>query len=487
MIRDFQTQKELRTYYDFCILGGGPAGITLALKLAGAGWSVLLAEGGGQSYESRSQTLYEVESTGQDAYVAATRLRFLGGTSNHWTGRCRPFDASDFARESIAGLPGWPIAYTELAGYLPEAMRILDLDESRGFESINPALLGEDFIADAFQFSPPTRFAQKYAQVLESTPGLDVFINCNCVDLQFEPAEGRVASVTLADYSGQRAEVSAGQFVLAMGGIENARQLLNSDSLRAAGVIGEQSLAGRCFMEHLNIALGSFVLAERQSSNPRQYYTSESFVEQHRCGKGNATFMVLDEVKSYGRTAEIKSFFKTLACRMGVADKVAFVSSFNCPGDGEIGTLIEQVPNLNSRLQLLEARDALGMRKVSLHWELSSQDRATIRQIGLEVAKRFAESNLGLVKLNENIYDDSLPLTAGHHAHHMGTTRMGRDASTGVVDSECLVFGSGNLYVAGSSVFATGGACNPTMPILQLALRLADHLDRQRRTGRGES
>lgn len=482
MIRDFQAHKELRSHYDFCILGAGPAGITLALKLAQAGWQVLLAEGGGNTYEARSQDIYQVQSTGQEAYVAATRLRFLGGTSNHWTGRCRPFDASDFSRESIGGMPGWPIAYAELAAYLPEAMRILDLDVPRGFEPINPALPGDDFIADAFQLSPPTRFAQKYAQALEETPGLDVFINCNCVDLQFDAAQGRITSVTLADYAGQQMSAKATHFILSMGAIENARQLLNSDSLGAAGVIGRESLAGRCFMEHLNIALGSFALAEGQSGDPRQYYTSEAFVQRQACGKGNATFKVLAEVKSYGRTAEIKSFFKTLACRMGVADKVAFVSSFNCPGDGEISTLIEQVPNASSRLQLLDERDALGMRKVRLHWELAAEDRRTIKQIGLEVAKCFAESGLGFVKLSENVYDETLPLVPSPHAHHMGTTRMGSDVSTGVVDANCRVFGSGNLYVAGSSVFSTGGACNPTMPILQLALRLADHLDRLQRS-----
>lgn len=481
MIKDYQTQKELRAHYDFCILGAGPAGITVALKLARAGWKVLLAEGGGRSYDARSQDLYQVQSTAQDAYVAATRLRFLGGTSNHWTGRCRPFDASDFARESVAGMPGWPISYAEFARYMPEAMGILDLQAVPGFQALNPPLAGDDFAADQFQLSPPTRFAQKYEKELQETQGLDVFINCNGVDLQFDAAKKRVVAVTVSDYARNHEQVNASHFILAMGAIENARQLLNSDSLRAAGVIREDGLAGRCFMEHLNINLGSFILAEGLAQSPRQYYTTDAFVGRHGSGKGNTTFKVLEEVKSYGRTAEIKSFFKNLACRMGVADKVSFVSSFNCPGDGEISTLIEQFPNLSSRLQLLEERDALGMRKVSLHWALATEDRRTIKNIGLEVAKRFAESGLGFVKLNENIYDESLLLVAGPHAHHMGTTRMAKEAAAGVVDQDCRVFATGNLYVAGSSVFATGGACNPTMPLLQLALRLAGHLDQQQR------
>jgi choline dehydrogenase-like flavoprotein len=141
--------------------------------------------------------------------------------------------------------------------------------------------------------------------------------------------------------------------------------------------------------------------------------------------------------------------------------------------------LIEHFPNPNSRVSLLEERDALGMRKANVHWELSPADRNTVKSIGLEVAKCFAETGLGFVKLDESVYDVSLPLKVNPHAHHMGTTRMATAPTFGVVDENCKVFGVENLHVAGSSVFATGGACNPTMPLLQLALRLADYLNHQ--------
>ena len=89
------------------------------------------------------------------------------------------------------------------------------------------------------------------------------------------------------------------------------------------------------------------------------------------------------------------------------------------------------------------------------------------------------KTGLGFVKLDECVYDVSLPLKVGPHAHHMGTTRMATSPDFGVVDENCKVFGTNNLYVTGSSVFATAGASNPTMPLLQLALRLADHLNHQ--------
>jgi choline dehydrogenase-like flavoprotein len=481
MIKDYQSQKELHELYDVCIIGSGPAGISLALRLANYGWRVVLIEGGGHEYSPRSQTLYQCTSTGLNAYVEGTRLRFLGGTSNHWAGRCRPFEASDFSITPPGDLPGWPIAFSEIESYLPEAMGILDLPEDSDFKATNAALPGGDFEADRFLLSPPTRFAQKYAKALHDTAGLDVFINCNCVDLQFDRDTGGISAVTVCDYDLRRENLKAKHYILATGAIENARQLLNSDSLLAAGVINQESIAGSCFMEHLNIDLGNFILADTQDTSPRQYFTSDAFVKKHKVGKGNISFSLLAQVKSYGRTAAIKDFFKNLACEIGVADKVDFIAKFNCPGDGIIGTLIEQFPSQKSRISLLNERDGLGMRKANLHWELSLDDKKTIKTLGLEVAKRFAEAGLGFVKLHEYIYNDSLPLTVAPHAHHMGTTRMAETAKYGVVDKHCKVFGVNNLHAAGSSVFATGGACNPTMPILQLALRLADHLDRQMR------
>lgn len=242
MITDFQEHKTLRDSYDVCIIGAGPAGITLGLRLAAAGWSVLLAEGGGHDYAPRSQELYACTSSGLQLYAEQTRLRYLGGTSNHWAGRCRPFSPSDFSIAPPGELPGWPIEYAEIARYLPAAMDIVDLPAGADFHAINTGLDGDEFEPDRFLLSTPTRFAQKYATALEQTPGLDVFINCNCVDLEFDPASGRLAAVLLSDYAGNRQRQVARHFILAAGAIENARQLLNSSSLAAAGVISQDGL-----------------------------------------------------------------------------------------------------------------------------------------------------------------------------------------------------------------------------------------------------
>jgi choline dehydrogenase-like flavoprotein len=472
MLIDFSIQRELPSY-DLCIVGSGPAGITLAMKMAGAGWKVALLEAGGLEYSDRSQRLYAALGTGS-LYPASTRLRFLGGTSNHWTGRCRPFDPFDFERVPAGGLPGWPVRFEEIEAHLAEAMRILDLPPA-GFQASNGPMADGQFTADRSAMSPPTRFAGKYLGALRELPNLHLVINCNCVGLMFDAAGRRVSAVEAVDYRGGRSAIRAKQFILATGAIENPRILLASEGLMAQGAGGR--MVGRCFMEHLNVHLGEFVYANADAHDKREYYTSDAFLQSHGVGAGNVSFGILDQIESYGRTAAIKSFLKRLSCDAGVADKVQFIANFTCPGAGRIGTLIEQAPVLDgSRVTLAGERDDLGMRKARVDWRLTDVDRRTIRAIGLEVAKSFARSGLGMVKLRDYIVDASREIPVSPHAHHMGTTRMARSPQWGVVNADCKVFGTRNLYVAGSSIFSTGGACNPTMPLLQFALRLADHL-----------
>jgi choline dehydrogenase-like flavoprotein len=474
MIRDFQAQKNLGTY-DVCVVGSGPAGISLALHLARQGIRIVLLEGGGLSYDESSQSLYAVKTQGIDLYAQGARLRYFGGTSNHWSGRCRPFDAGDFSGDPLGGMPGWPISFEEFNRYLPAAMRILDLPES-GFSAVNPDMTGGKFAADRFAMSSPTRFAGKYMEEIKSSKNIDLLYNCNCVDVIYNKATGDISSLSLVDYKKQRASLTARRYVLALGAIENARMLLNSETLQTAKLEGMQ-WAGRCFMEHLNVPLGSFIPSETFKYSDAQYFPTDRFVEQAKIGRGNISFGVVQEVSSYGRTAAVKNFFKNLACNLGVSDKLQFIENFNCPGAGTIGTLLEQFPSPEgSRITLSEERDALGVRKAVVKWVLSPEDRTTIRTIGREIAKNFASSGLGFVKLNDFVTNDALEIQVSHHCHHMGTTRMADSARWGVVDKHCKVFGVKNLYIAGSSVFPTGGGGNPTMPLVQLAVRLAEHL-----------
>ncbi len=478
MLLPFDPTESHTAEYDLCIVGTGPAGITLALELANKGLQILILEAGGLDYTAESQDFYECESVGHEGWPKLTRLRFFGGTSNHWSGRCRPFDASDFNRPSVNSLPGWPIDYSELDKYLAPAMKIIDIDDSGGFKPISTTTFDGHFYPDKSAQSPPTRFKEKYIDEIKNNPNIHCFYNATAVDLGLDSHHISVQSILVRHYNGGQTQFKAKTFILALGGIENPRLLLNCKSQIKEGLGNSHDMVGRCFMEHLNVSLGSFIYKNPDQSSQMQFYTDAQFSNAYDIGQSNVTLSIVKTVKSYGRTRAIKNFFKNLACEMELSEKIDYLSDFKCPGMGNISTLMEQSPNLHSRVMLSAQRDAMGLQRAKFDWQLNDYDRNTIKTIGQQFAKDFQKAGLGNVKLENFVIQasDENTIKFSRHAHHMGTTRMSILPAHGVVDENCKVHGLDNLYIAGSSVFSTGGACNPTMPIIQLCLRMVDHL-----------
>ncbi|MEZ5742070.1 MAG: GMC family oxidoreductase, partial [Burkholderiaceae bacterium] len=132
-------------------------------------------------------------------------------------------------------------------------------------------------------------------------------------------------------------------------------------------------------------------------------------------------------------------------------------------------------PNPQSRVSLSSERDPLGMPRVTVDWRLTDLDRRGFERTMSLVADELETQEIALVKRDEKVGPRSQREIEGTW-HHMGTTRMHASPRSGVVDPQCRVHGIPNLYVAGASVFPTGGANHPTIQLLALAYRLADHL-----------
>jgi choline dehydrogenase-like flavoprotein len=140
-----------------------------------------------------------------------------------------------------------------------------------------------------------------------------------------------------------------------------------------------------------------------------------------------------------------------------------------------LGCGMELTPDPDRRLTLTGERDALGMRRLKLHMRIADQDFARYRQTLKELGRQLLLARTGVLKLNLKSRDEwNASLDWGNH--HMGTARMSADPKQGVVDANAKVHDVRNLFVAGSAVFPTYGAANPTVNLLALALRLADHL-----------
>ncbi|HEY3731884.1 MAG TPA: FAD-dependent oxidoreductase, partial [Steroidobacteraceae bacterium] len=208
---------------DVCIVGAGAAGITLARDLAGGSRRIALLESGDFEYNADTQELYAGE-VDAEAYAPLDRdrLRFFGGTTNHWEGSCRPFDALDLA--------AWPIGTDALAPFYPRAHKICQLGpfdydpEHWSVPEAQPFKLSPDSALKngLFQYSPPTRFGQVYRDDLANASGVTVYLNANLLKIDTNDSASAVTGLQIACLDGKRGRVGARYYVLATGGIENA-------------------------------------------------------------------------------------------------------------------------------------------------------------------------------------------------------------------------------------------------------------------------
>jgi choline dehydrogenase-like flavoprotein len=292
---------------------------------------------------------------------------------------------------------------------------------------------------------------------------------------------------------------------LAAGGIENARLLLLSNKVQKNGLGNENDLVGRFFMEHLYYPNG-IILPAKQGSileiyTSERVYTKtcrirchitlpEKTIQQYRIPDYRSEIDTLSTPPESVVSAKIlRDKFTGLEFPDDISQHVLNIISD--PGaiiDHLTGNkklllsysllnYVEQIPNPNSRITLSDQKDKLGMNKVVLDWRLSKLDIVGIRTAQKLIAAEVGRTNFGRLRM-ELPEDEEVMRNGGEgSSHHMGTTRMHRTPKNGEDDANCRIHGLKNIFIAGSSVFPTCGYSNPTLTIVALAIRLADHIE----------
>ncbi len=477
---------------DLCVAGAGAAGISIALEFLRSGHSVALLEAGGFDRDPSSQALYKghIEPPLANLYLEASRLRYFGGTTNHWLGTCRPLDEIDFEARDWVPHSGWPISRATLDPYYRRALSVgrieTELDPSA------PLVADETSRIRTVSFHvKPLRFGIEYRAVLVESPDIDLHLHANVVEVALAGNGRSVDHLEVASSAGKRFEVRAKHFVLALGGIENARLLLVSDNIHRRGVGNDHDQVGRYFMDHPVFPVASVcthradgpLTDSHRGENPALFQCYRvSDAEQAASAMSNCWFgfdlvpQVEDtrEQLLSGRAWKAIERFLEPEENAGPVPRIADWAE----GSSElffrrIDIRPEQIPNPESRITLADTVDRFGKRRAHLAWRLTEDDFRTARRAVELLGEELGRFGLGRARLEPGIrLEDSY--SPGFH--HMGSTRMQADPKRGVVDRDCRVHGVENLHVAGSSVFCTSGYANPTLTLIALALRLADRL-----------
>lgn len=524
MIFNLEALPDQSSFYcDLCIVGGGAAGITIALEFANSGVEVLLLESGDLELDDATQELYRGEDIGLPYFdLEYSRLRYFGGTTNHWGGMCRPLDPIDFETRDWVAHSGWPISYDEFSAYLPRANTICEIPDSsydadywmiaqakslgRSYEQNKSdfAVFDDTFHPGILQFSPPTKFGETYRQKLEAADNIKILLNANVTNLDTPTNPNKVDKLQVMTITKKQATVHPKQVVLATGGIENARILLASNKTHARGLGNKHDLVGRFFADHIELESG-YILTNSNTKFFDQFkellrparFSMDVKPEVQRQNKLVNICMTIERAHNQSITADGVSAARKLSKQisrgkwpdnflsdvgtaiLGMDDIISYTWSKNKPKKSGLYLIMNRVepqPNPDSRVILSDELDALGMPQVKLNWQLSELDYHSIYQMQNMFAHHLGQSGYGRMNIElDQIFNSWPDFTHGGN-HHMGTTRMVDNEKKGVVDKNCKVFNIENLYIAGSSIFPTYGHANPTLNLVALAVRLADHL-----------
>ena len=522
---------------DICIVGGGTAGIALAGEFIGAPFRVVLLESGGKDSDYQTQSLYHGDNVGQPYYpLDMTRARYFGGSSTRWHvpiggerlgARIRPLDPIDFEERDWVPHSGWPFDKAHLDPFLdraqaicrvgPPSFEVADWEDAKQ----RPQLPFRGGVAETiiYKFACRDPFVREYPRGVTRADNITTVLHANVLEIVTNRTADHVSALRVGTLEGSRFTVSARHFVLAAGGIEIPRLLLLSNRVQSAGLGNHHDLVGRFFMEHPHFWSGYFVPRHPGVSDKLALYDgvhvvngvpivgklalTESVLRREKLlnhniqiipnvmpdpfrfhpirSEGVASFKMVARALIEGKLPdEMSRHLRNIGMGLGEIARAGTrkirrtLNALPMRPVYHVANMIEQVPNPESRVTLGPERDAFGQQRVRLNWKITAQDiRSAVRT--QEILDQELQ-RAGVGRLYRELRGETPPVSTHGGHHHMGTTRMHPDPKLGVVDENCCLHGVGNLFVAGPSVFPTGGYANPVLTFMALTLRMADHL-----------
>lgn len=500
-----------------CIIGGGIAGLILAMRLARQGIEIHLLEAGGLEPEPRSQALYQAEmAAGNHRGSNEGRFRTYGGSSTQWGGQVLPFTSDIFDPPPGSPSMPWPIQEHELTPYYNDVQSILGVNSLPFTADLLPALghpappPASDILLRFAKWTPfkKRNLAQTVGVEALAHPKVTVFTHANAASLSTDPLHStRIQSVRVLNYAGQEFTFTASHFVLCAGTVESARLLLCSTD-----VPNPHDQIGRYFHDHVAYHAARFEspASERIVELFGPFYVNGTI---HSCKLeaspalrsrehlfATMAHVVVIEPEDSGTNA-IRNLLRSLQSgRLKEAIGTNLLPMLRGAGDVvrllfyarfkqrravskrailRLNIDVEQAPNPDNRIRLSPTNtDALGLPTTIVEWRIDQPEQDTAARFAYIIQDYLQTAGTVPQEWNQSVIDHTMPGMLDTN-HAMGGLRMGDDPSSSVVDRNLTVHGLQNLYVASCAVFPSGSSSNPTFTMMALTLRLADHLATQ--------
>jgi choline dehydrogenase-like flavoprotein len=491
--------------YDLCIIGCGAMGIALAVSLADSGKRILILEAGTDDITDASQAFYQSESIGHPHIGSSNgRFRVYGGSTERWGGQAMRFEPLDFQARPWLNADAWPVSLDEIVPYYSAAEAFMgipsppydalpaQLDEFASKLGLSPGILKEPFAPFKLHhsiFSKTPRLREMLTPLLPDHPGITLLKNVAVMRVVTD-SNGTITH--LGCRSGEtEIQVRAGEFILASGGIENARFLLLQKDYYQVPELAAHRAIGCFFQDHpgAHVAEISGVGAALFQNAFRQKRTE--FLSY----KGRITWS--DESRRLKEFPSVTGTFLMSPQPSPFDDVTSDPGNAISPKDWRLALKLlwkrvlysplhytilavsaEDVRDRASRILLSEHKqDAFGQPHAVIDWKISPKVPESIMAYISLMETIYSDLRLGGFRRFSIARDPALLMSRlEDNSHHVGSTSMGTSVENGVVDNNCKVFGFSNLRIAGNSVLPTGSHANPTLTGLALAFRMANQI-----------
>jgi GMC oxidoreductase/NAD(P)-binding Rossmann-like domain len=541
MIRTSLDGLEL-VQHQTCIVGAGPAGLTLAMELARHRLpSLVLESGRRRPGPAQELSAAEIVDPRRHEDMRSVVARQFGGTSNLWGGRSVPFDAVDFEPRAFTGGVRWPITLADIAPYYSPACRYTNCGEPVfSFPLSVEAPRDRSFSYESIErASNKPRFQKAHNNVLKTSRLIDIRLGTTAVGLEIYD-DGRATRILVVDADGVSRKIRADRFVVAAGGLETTRLLLTIQRQRPNLFGGPGGVLGRFYMGHIIGEIADLIftdenferafdfLQDGNGSWVRRRFVPHRALQLHQ-NLPNICFWpvvppVADHRHESGALSAVALALSTPVVGRLLAPEAIRTRHLGGPIDhiaharnviydilgtsGFLTTFVrnrylsreripgyfvrnrarryglsyhsEQSPRDNSRVSLSDAKDRFGMPRLRIDLRFHVDDAEAIARAHHAFADWFSRSGFGYVQFRHrpNELIDAIMARMRHGTHQIGTSRMGVSRSEAIVDRDLRTFDCRNLFVASSAVFPTSGQANPTLSIVAFAIRLAETIER---------